>query len=389
MRRKLYLVAYVLGIILLLFIVVWLLSKVKLVVILLSTAILLAYVLVPMVNFFNSPIMLTMPKSFKLFKKEIHLLSEKKHFHIMHRGLPRVLAIAVVYIIIIIGIGILVSYVIPIINFEFRKLVGNLDNLTREGSLILERINEWILPRMPEGTKDLYPEMMGRLGDEAKEFILRAKDQILPAAKALFSTVAAVFIIPLITFYILMDIEKYKRGFMALIPERRHQEALELLREIDLVLGRYVRGQLVVCLWIGISITIALLLLKIEYAFLIGAFAGIIDIIPYVGVIVGMIPAVLLAFLKSPLYALLVVLVLELIHWSEGHIIVPAVVGHSVRLPPLVVIVSLIIGAELMGILGMFLAVPTVAIIRVLINHYVKLLINPPLHSEPSTGSES
>ncbi|MCL5773336.1 MAG: AI-2E family transporter, partial [Firmicutes bacterium] len=131
-----------------------------------------------------------------------------------------------------------------------------------------------------------------------------------------------------------------------------------------------------VCLVIGASITLALFLWRVDYYFLIGAFSGIIDIIPYIGVIVSLVPAFLLGLIKyqSLVIALGIVATLELIHYLEGHIIVPTVVGQSVGLPPLVVIISLIIGAELMGIMGMFLAIPVAAIVRVTVNYYIRLI---------------
>ncbi|MEW6278692.1 MAG: AI-2E family transporter, partial [Candidatus Eremiobacterota bacterium] len=134
-----------------------------------------------------------------------------------------------------------------------------------------------------------------------------------------------------------------------------------------------IRGQILVCLTIGTSIAVVLGWLGVEYAILIGVFAGVIDFIPYAGVALGMIPAFFISLANHGLWAACGVLfVMWCIHQLEGHVIVPAVLGQSVGLPSLVVIASLLAGAELAGIMGMFLAIPVAAIVRVLGQFYVR-----------------
>ena len=163
-----------------------------------------------------------------------------------------------------------------------------------------------------------------------------------------------------------------------MIPQRWKSDATSLMNDIDEVLGRYIRGQLIVCGTIGASIAVALNLVGLEYATLIGVFAGIVDIIPYLGVAIGMIPAFLVAWVNhSFLFAVFVVVVMEVVHWTEGHVIVPAVIGHSVGLPPLVVMIALGAGAELGGVFGMVFAIPVAAIIRVLCIFYIRKLEHP------------
>ena len=100
-----------------------------------------------------------------------------------------------------------------------------------------------------------------------------------------------------------------------------------------------------------------------------------VDIIPYVGVALGMIPAFLIALgHKGLFFAIFVIVMMEVVHWTEGHIIVPAIIGQSVGLPPLVVMIALGAGAELGGVMGMFLSMPLAAILRVLVNFYISRL---------------
>jgi len=332
-------------------------------------------VLAPMVSFFNNPVSFVIPTHFYLGRLKVHVRAEEKTVTLLKKGLPRVAAISMVYFIMGVVIFVTVSYVAPIVNHEFFRLFSNLPSLgTKIKELITSGV-EWLGPRLPEGAGEYLEPTLNKGLDEFQRWLISSLQHLMMFTTHIFAFIGEALITPLITFYILMDVDKYKKGFLSLIPRHRHKEINGILREIDLVLGRYIRGQLIVCLCIGVSVTIALKLLNVEYAYLIGAFAGAIDIIPYVGVIIGMIPAVFLALVNKGLFAALFVLVvLEAIHWSEGHIIVPAVVGHSVKLPPLVVLVALIMGAQLGGIMGMLVAVPVAAIVRVLVNHYIRML---------------
>ena len=193
----------------------------------------------------------------------------------------------------------------------------------------------------------------------------------MPAVTNFMGSVSHLLLIPFATFYILMDYDTYQEALISLIPKNRKKEVMSLLTEIDVMLKQYIKGQIIVCFIIGTS-TVAMSLLQIPYALIIGTFAGCIDVIPYIGVIVSLLPAVLLALMKSPIHAVLTLGILYFIHWLEGHVIIPNIMGQSVKLPPLTIIIALIIGLEVMGIIGMFLAVPIAAVLRVVIEFYIK-----------------
>jgi len=382
---KLYRIAYILGWFLILYIIFWLLSKVALIVVLLAASILVAYVLEPAVKFFNRSVTLRIPPRIAFKKWEpIHW---RRSVSWIKPGIPRVWSIAVVYLLLFSSLALLMAYVAPKVGFEFNKLAANFPSLLLQGENALDEFLQKIRPQLPPAAWTFLEGVVNRATDEIGNLGLKIFSVTLPVFYRAATMAAFLLIIPLVTFYLLLDAEHYRQAFLALFPPHRREDITLLLAGMDRALGRFVRGQLIVCVWIGVSVTIALLLWRIEYAFLIGAFAGIIDVIPYVGVVVGMVPAVALAFLKSPLTAVLVLLTLWAIHWSEGHLVVPNVVGQSVGLPPLVIIVALLIGAELGGVVGMFLAVPLASVIRVLIRHYVGKFTEEMAGREMESGS--
>lgn len=362
LSRKLRKVAYILGLIFLGFIALKVLEKIQHVVILFAVSVLMAYILAPMVNYFCKRTMtLTLPGG--------------RSISIIKGGLPRIIAILISYFIVLTGLFILVSYVMPLISQEYQRFVLNLPLTVEAMEKTFTRLSEWFSKYLPSAARDYITQNfnIGIFADDIKRAGFSIFQRGIPMAVKVMTSLAFVFIVPLLTFYLLLDVEIYRRAFLSIIPQSKREEGLQLILEMDRVLGRYIRGQLLVCLVIGISVTVVLSAWGIEYALLIGFFSGVIDIIPYVGVAISYIPAFFLALSKYPLLVAVMVLIsLQIIHWAEGKIIVPTVVGHSIGLPPLVVILSLMVGAELMGITGMFLAVPTAAILKVIVNFYLR-----------------
>lgn len=193
--------------------------------------------------------------------------------------------------------------------------------------------------------------------------------------KALTSTVAVILavlgylIIPVYLFYLLFDLPRLKIFVESFIPERLRGGYGEKLAEIDTVLSGFVRGQLSVCAILAVLYSVGLYFIGIDLAIAIGTLAGLTFIIPYVGTIIGICLSVVMALLKfnDILHPLLCLGWFGLVQALEGMVITPKVVGDTVGLHPLVAIVSLLIGGQLFGIIGMLLAVPVTAVLQVLL----------------------
>jgi len=305
----------------------------------------------------------------------------------LHRQckMPRIAAISLVYALCALAALLSLAYVIPTVQVQFIAFTGNLtsyaENLqhTVDGWLLYAQANAPGFLQEPLSRIDPESVQVERLARELQsnppEWLGSTFAGVFAGAKAAATLMATAVLVPLFTFYILMDANRYRDGFLRLFPRRWKGDVDELLSQIDTVLGNYIRGQLLVCLTIGVSVALLLTIMGVPYGILIGVFAGMVDIIPYVGVAIGMIPAFLIALgHKGLLFAIFVVVMMEVVHWTEGHIIVPAIIGQSVGLPPLVVMIALGAGAELGGIIGMFLSMPIAAILRVLVYFYISRL---------------
>jgi predicted PurR-regulated permease PerM len=195
------------------------------------------------------------------------------------------------------------------------------------------------------------------------------------AVSVVIGTVAfigACIIVPVLGAYLLNDSETIKRFFMGFIPQRRRDATLGLLAELEEVIGGFIRGQLLVGVSVGILIAIGLMLSGEPYAILIGALAGLLDFIPYIGPVIAALPAVTIGFISGGIpLAIKVIIVFVLANQAEGHIIAPNIVSRTIKLSPSAVVVAILIGGKLYGVPGMFIAVPVAAIIRVLLLHII------------------
>jgi predicted PurR-regulated permease PerM len=178
------------------------------------------------------------------------------------------------------------------------------------------------------------------------------------------SFILGMTVVPFWLFYLLNDQVKAQRGLLGLIPLRFRADFLNLLRITDGILGAYLRGQLLLCAAIAVMATAGLTVLGVQYSAVLGLLAGMFEILPFIGPILGLIPAVIVATLQSPLLGLWTLLLFIVIQQVENVVLVPRVSGHAVQLHPTLIMVVLVIGNEVAGLWGMILAVPLTAIIR-------------------------
>jgi len=245
--------------------------------------------------------------------------------------------------------------------------------------------NNPIVARLPDSVRAYLAKVPAELAQFAGGYAGTAASGVLAIVLSVVGLIATLVVIPVLAAYMIIEAPRAIRSLLYAIPERARPEAILLLRDVDRVLGGFIRGQLLVGATIGACITIALLVLHVKYAVLIGVAAGLLDVIPYVGAVVGFVPAVSLAFFNDGLqHALIVAAVFALIFQLEGHFIAPKIVSDSVGLTPLAVIVAILIGASLLGIAGMFLAVPIAGVLRVILLRALPALRQaPPVEPPP------
>lgn len=261
------------------------------------------------------------------------------------------------------------------------------------------RLGVWIqgfLERLPPSFSDF---LNGRLGVQpgAEDLGLQAQDRVagvleatvgnllqlfervlsggpsvlLSSATSIVSTTLQAFLILLAAGYFLYDFPRFTANFRRFVPVRWRPVAYDVLAKTDRAVGGYLRGQLLITALLGILIWIGLTLIGIPFATAISFLAAIFNLVPYLGPIIGTIPAVLLGFTVSPWAALLAVVVFLVANQLEANVLSPLILSRSVDLHPVTVLLAIMAGLGLLGFVGALLAVPMVALTKVLLEDYL------------------
>lgn len=370
-RVRFFNTGYIVLLIIIFSLILWLMSLVQATVVLIIASVFLAYLLLPVVRFFENPINLKIPRVITIMKREFTLGKQDKNICIRKKGFKRFPAVILVYFIMALIVFAVLSFIIPNVIQEFNKFQVMFPNLSDAFLRILDNFSEWLKPRLPDSARDIVPRTIAKFTLEIEKYVYQGAHYTFVFIQKILSATLAFIVVPLFTFYILIDLEWFKNMYRKIIPTHRKAEIMGLMSEIDRMLGRYIRGQILVSMILALVITIALMVLRVEYAFLIGMLSGAVNFIPYLGVIIGLVPAVILALIyKGFWWAVLVALVLILIQQLEGQVLSPAIIGEALGLPALVIIISIIIGGQLLGLPGMLIAIPLVASLKIMINYY-------------------
>ncbi|MBI3379402.1 AI-2E family transporter [Candidatus Gottesmanbacteria bacterium] len=198
-------------------------------------------------------------------------------------------------------------------------------------------------------------------------------ENVLRLTIGIFSNIITLFTLIIISFYLLLERRNLIKYLSNITDENKAKNWVEIVAKIEERLGAWVRGQLILAFTIGIAAYISLSIIGIPYTLSLAILAGILEIVPIIGPIISAIPAVLIALTTSPFLALVTVLSYFVIQQLESHLIVPLVMRKTVGLPPLVTIISLLIGAKIAGIGGALLAIPIVVAGSTFLIEYIKL----------------
>ena len=275
-----------------------------------------------------------------------------------NRGVDRLVAVVFVFLLIVFLAVLGVRFLTPVITNEIHQMSQGLENQSSVD--VIRLIEERLGDTVPILTN---PRLQAELRDALDGLLARSMSILLSLLSGMVSLVMVAFI----TFFFLKDGRRMKKAVVSWVPNRYFEMALIILHKTSTQLGRYLRGQLFVASIVGALSVTALYFLNVRYYFFIGTMAGLANMIPYFGPLVGAIPAVLIAFIDTgSLGAVAAVAVaFASIQLFENVFVSPFVVSKSVELHPLTIIIAILVGGQLAGIVGMLLAVPTASIIKV------------------------
>jgi predicted PurR-regulated permease PerM len=273
---------------------------------------------------------------------------------------PRAVGIILIYVGLFSVLGTVVYLMIPPIIEQVRQLSTDfpryVDRLLSGVSLLRE-----------------YSVQFG-LMDNIKNSIGGLNSNINSAASGFFTTISSFvggvfsfFLVLVVTFYMVVEENAIKKLVWTIAPSRHQSYIMQLVNRMQKKIGLWLRGQLILSLVIFVLTYTALLILDVKYALVLALFAGLTEFVPYLGPLLGAVPAVFLAFTQSPTLGLMVAAIYYVIQLVENNILVPKVMQKAVGMNPIVSISALLIGFKLAGVMGAILSIPVATAISVFI----------------------
>lgn len=306
---------------------------------------------------------------FYLFNPVIDFLEKK--------GVKRVISILLLYLVLIGIIAGIISAVIPPLKEQIQSFVNNIPKLTHEAEDMAQKITQTeAFDKVKSSIQSEISKMTKKSSGEASKYISHFSHGLVSVVGTITEIALAIAMLPILLFYLLKDGKKLSPYIIKFLPNKSRSEAKQILKDMNHGLSSYIRGQILVALFVGVLLFIGYLIIGLDYAMLLAAIAMVTNVVPYLGPIIAISPAIILAIVHSPAMLLKLAIVWCIVQLLESKLVSPQVMGKSLHVHPVTVIFVIIVGGNLFGIVGIILSVPGYTILKVIVTHiyrYIRL----------------
>lgn len=279
------------------------------------------------------------------------------------RRFPRALAIVPAYLLVILVTVLVVNFIVLPFIVEFTKLLNNFPHLMASLGSTWQAITDTQYLNLPPQVDSLVSSTLQRASNYA---LLLAQKGIF-AVFSLATTLLELLLVPILTFYLLKDGHYLKWKVLHLFPAPTDMYLADVVTQIHHTMGSYLRGLLLLATNMFCIISIVAYIYDLPYPLVLALLAGIAEWIPIIGPIICGVPAIILAVSISGSLAVKVFLTYAIIQFIDGQIIMPKIMGHVIKLHPLVIITVIFVGGYFYGIVGMMTAVPITAMLQIVL----------------------
>lgn len=288
------------------------------------------------------------------------------------RGLPRLAATFLTYVVAAAGLVVLGWALIPLLTRQFTALVDGLPEIVVGVRHALDRFLglvglSGLLPPPAEGLD--VGEWVASLVEGNGDQVVGLLGSLRAVVGSVVSGVLGLVLAPVLAFYVLSDLPRVTAGAQRLLPPDGRGEVIDVARRILTTVGAYFRGQVVVASFVGIATAIGLGILGLPFWAIIGALSGVFNLVPFIGPTIGAILGVVVALTVGGglTQAVAVILIMVVVQQIDNHLITPAVLSRTVHVHPVTIIVALTFAATMFGVVGMLVAIPTVAALKLIV----------------------
>jgi predicted PurR-regulated permease PerM len=282
------------------------------------------------------------------------------------RKIPRLFGVLLLYIVVFTLIIFVSSLVVPSVSHDLSQLTALFPKIVETVSMSLDSVQQGS-PQYFDFVSEVQ-NILDVLSSYFQQFSQSAISIIVGIFGGLFSFIAIV----VISLYLAMMKNGIETFLQSVLPDEYEKYAINLWKRAEIKVGRWLQGQLLLALVVGLSVYVGLSLMNVRFALIFGVLAMLLEIVPVAGPILAAIPAIFIAFLQDPMLGVWVIVFYIAVQQLENHILVPVVLGRTTGLNPAIVIMALLIGAKLAGIAGAILAVPVASVLVEVIDDLAK-----------------
>jgi predicted PurR-regulated permease PerM len=328
----------------------WIIYKLTAVLLLIVLSIFFAYLVAPLVEFVHRPITVAGRE----------------------RTIPRGIAIGLVYVVIFSAVGLGIYLLVPRLGAQFPAFAEQARAYSKSVAGGIENLNQYLRQRnVPPNVIEVINSNVPKVAEKVAESVSVVATHLVGWA---LNFIPWLVLIPIFSFFLLKDAESFRRSALQMLPRGRWRwRGDEFFQDVNSTLAAYVRAQLIASLLVGVICGIGFALLGLPNAFVLGVIAGVLEFVPLVGPLLIALIAITLALMNQGLAtAVLVGLFLGVLRIAQDYVIYPRLIGHGIHLHPMAVILSILCGAELAGVAGIFLAIPVIALLTVSYRHWLE-----------------
>lgn len=269
----------------------------------------------------------------------------------------RIVAVMLILLVVTISIS-FILFLIPrlfteSLNIEF--IVGSIEKFI-EGISLKFKFTQY----------KIFSVMNEQITYKVNSVIMEYSSKVLDALISFSEDILSLAVVPVVSYYFLADGELIGNRIMLLFSSDKRKIIRSFAKDVDRVLGKYILGQLLLCLIVGVMTFVSLIPLRVQFPLLLSLLNAILNIIPYFGAILGALPIIFVALMDSTTKAIWAVVICFLLQQIEGNILSPQITSNSISMHPLVVIILLLIGDKIGGLMGMILAIPIGVVLKVI-----------------------
>ncbi|WHY00530.1 AI-2E family transporter [Neobacillus sp. DY30] len=326
------------------------------------------------IDFIFQPIFLLVQTLFFpfLFAGVLYYLFRPLVNYLQLKNIPRTLSILLIYVVFGLLITSLISLGGPVLKEQMKSFADSTPHLIEAISDKLTELQQWINHLQENDSVDIE-KASDAITESVSSSLAAIGTNFMNIIGVLASIVTVLATVPFILYYMLKEGEKAPQQILRLLPSQQQKNGRKILADLDEALSSYIQGQILVSFCIGVMLFIGYLLIDLDYSLLVAIFSMFTNVIPFIGPILAVIPAVIIASIDSPMMVVKVLMVMIVVQQIEGHIISPQVMGRKLEIHPLTIISLLLAAGRMGGILGLIIAVPVYAVLKVIAHHTYRL----------------